>query len=131
MDTNGTLLASTSAVIRTAGDTVVVGTMDVILVERCGFDEDGESGEENEGGEELHDDPDTERSVGENVVVRRKEENTFEKGSQRGAKRIAETSAHGLATRFPGERRDEPAEISQDVPLLEEHGTQIFLEDFY
>lgn len=64
MDTNRALLASTGVAICTAGDAIVIGTMNVVLVERCGFDEDGESGEENEGGEELHDDPGAKRSVG-------------------------------------------------------------------
>jgi len=64
IDMRRTMLASTGVDICTAGDAVVVGTMDVTVVERCGFGEDRESGEENEGGEELHDDAGAERSVG-------------------------------------------------------------------
>ena len=82
MDTNRAVLASTGVTIRAAGDTVVVGTMNVAWVERCGFGEDGKSGEENEGGEELHECW-WRKECRENVVVRRKEESAFLK---RGAK---------------------------------------------
>ena len=42
-DTNGTLLAPCP--IRTARDTVVVGTMNVVVIEGCGFGKGRESGE--------------------------------------------------------------------------------------
>lgn len=64
MDTDRTVLAPASATIRTAGNTVVVGTMNMAGLKRCGFGEDRKSGEKNEGGEELHDDSGAERSVG-------------------------------------------------------------------
>lgn len=47
-----TVPASTTVVVPAAQETVV-GTMDVVVVQS--FGEDGESGEKNEGGEELHD----------------------------------------------------------------------------
>lgn len=49
MDTDRTVLASTSIAVRTTGNAIVVGTMDVVVVQECSFGEDGESGEENEG----------------------------------------------------------------------------------
>lgn len=61
--TNRTLLASTVVVVRTAGETVVVAAM-AVVVQGCGLGEDGESGENNEGGEEPHDDGVQKRSVG-------------------------------------------------------------------
>jgi len=42
------LPASTGVAIRTAGDAVMVGATDVV-VQGCGFGEDRESGEKNEG----------------------------------------------------------------------------------
>ena len=46
MNTNRTLFASTGVL--AAGDAVVVGTMDVVVVHGCGFYEDRENGEESE-----------------------------------------------------------------------------------
>lgn len=50
--TNLTLLASSIVGVPTTQE-AVVGTVDVVVVQS--FDEDGESGKENEGREELHD----------------------------------------------------------------------------
>lgn len=71
VNTNRTLLAPT-VFLRTAGEGVVVGTMDVVVVQGYGFGEDGESGENNEGWEELHGDV-VEKGVWGEVVVRGRE----------------------------------------------------------
>jgi len=47
--TIGRALPASTAIIGTARKAVVVGTMDVAVVQDSGFDEDGERGEENEG----------------------------------------------------------------------------------
>jgi hypothetical protein len=49
VDTNRTVLASTSVAVRTTRDAVVVGAMDVVVVQGCGFGEDRENGEKSEG----------------------------------------------------------------------------------
>ena len=47
-DTNRTILASAIVATSPPRDTVVVGTMYVVVVQQSGFGEDGESGEKNE-----------------------------------------------------------------------------------
>ena len=82
MNTNRTLLASTGVL--TAGDAIVIGTMDVVVVHGCGFDEDGENGKESESREELHDDAVWKGVWGKSVVVREEEEALFQKGGKVG-----------------------------------------------
>jgi len=54
--TNRAVLASTVVTTRPPRKAVMVGTMYVVVVQEPSFGEDGESGEKNEGCEELHND---------------------------------------------------------------------------